>query len=553
MGGVMQQTRQYTRETFKIPVRIQIQKKDISGYTHDISPSGLLIYSEAILTSGVPIALQFSFGENLCYLNISGQVVFCRAAGNGGSHLYAIGIKFSAIRDFEQKILTSAVKELKQNFAIIEKSILKIVISEDTLAREAADYTEIISSNNNRRPSITLTDLLPRQKGKDYTFDAAKLRREWLSFKNGVQLEHIGKFNEDPQNMKGNIENLIGVAQIPIGVVGPLRVNGQFAKGNFYIPMATTEGALIYTVHQGTQLISLAGGTSTKLLKDEIHISPIFTFDSINAAQKFAQWLENNFERIKEEAEKATKHGKLLKIEPHILDKNVAVKFCYSTGDAMGMNMISFATEKACRFILLTAKARKFYIQSNFSAIKKVTSHNFMMGFGKTVIAEAVIPGSLIKRTFNITSEEIVAYYQLVRLATAHAGMIGINGHTANALAAVFIACGQDVASVVDSYVGVTNFELADNGSLYVSIKLPSLLIGTVGGGTDLATQRECLNLLGCYGDGNSKKFSEIVAATVLAGEITICARVANGTFVEGHKKYGRKTSLNSPLMKVPS
>ncbi|MFQ5991806.1 MAG: 3-hydroxy-3-methylglutaryl-CoA reductase, partial [Nitrospiraceae bacterium] len=219
---------------------------------------------------------------------------------------------------------------------------------------------------------------------------------------------------------------------------------------------------------------------------------------------------------------------------------------CYTTGDAMGMNMITFATEEACKYIVAAVKPKKFYLQSNFSSMKKVSFHNFVVGYGKSVVSEVTIPRSLIKWIFHISPEEIVDYYQVVRLSTTHAGMIGISGHTANALAAVFIACGQDVASVVDSHVGVTNFEVTEEGDLYVSVKLPSLLVGTIGGGTDLATQRECLGLLGCSGPGQSKKFAEILAATALAGEIAICAKVANGTFPNAHKKYGRKTFSDS-------
>lgn len=399
-----------------------------------------------------------------------------------------------------------------------------------------------------KRSSISRADLIPNFKGIDYTHRAAESRREWLSLKTGASLKHVGVFSESPENMKGNIENFIGVAQVPIGVAGPLKINGEFAKGDFYIPMATTEGVLIYTYNQGMQLISLAGGAIATLLKDETHISPIFVFDSVKESQVFIQWLENNFVRIKECAERTTNHGKLVKIEPYIFDRNVVIKFCYTTGDAMGQNMVTFATEEACKYIVSSVKIKKIYIQSNFSSNKKVTMHHFVTGYGKTVIAEIVVPAALIKRVFGITPEQIVEFYRLVKLTTTHAGMIGINGHTANALAAIFIACGQDAASVVDSYVGVTNFEVMDDRSLYASLKLPSLVIGTVGGGTDLATQRECLNLLGCYGAEGSRKFSEIIVAAALAGEIAICAKVANGTFADGHRKHGRK-SQNSLLM----
>jgi hydroxymethylglutaryl-CoA reductase (NADPH) len=393
-----------------------------------------------------------------------------------------------------------------------------------------------------KRSSISRADLIPNLKGIDYTHQAAESRREWLSLKTGASLKHIGVFSEAPENMKGNIENFIGVAQIPIGIAGPLRINGEFAKGDFYVPMATTEGTLVYTYAQGMQLISLAGGATTAFLKDEIHISPLFGFEDVRSAQQFIQWLNSNFKRIKEEAEKTTRYGKLERLEPHILDRNVVVKFCYTTGDAAGFNMITLATDAACKFINAVVKPEKFYLQSNFSSIKKVTAHNFVAGYGRAVIAEATIPRKLIQRFYGINPDEMVKYFNQVLLTTTHAGMIGMNGHTANALAALFIACGQDVASIVESHASVINFEIIQRGDLYASVKLPNLVIGAVGGGTGLGTQRESLEMLDCYGANRAKKLAEIAAATVLSGEIAICAANAAGLLVRAFEKNREKT-----------
>jgi hydroxymethylglutaryl-CoA reductase (NADPH) len=530
-------------ENLKIQVSIHSNDTEFSGSVLDLNPEGVQVLSEVVLGSGTPLALQFAFGD-VCYLNISAQVVFCLASQTPGKH--AMGIKFSAIREWERTILVSSIQELKESTAIQKKSLLNILVCKDTFALEVADFrigqfSHEKPTDRKSRGGISKADLMPKQKKIDYTAEAAQARREWLSQKTGAELKHIAAFSEDPDNMRGKVENLIGVAQVPIGVAGPLSVNGQYAQGKYYVPMATTEGALVYTINQGMLIVSLAGGVTTTLLKDELHVSPIFSFKSVKITQQFVRWLDVNFERIKQVAEETTRYGKLLRLEPHIFDRHVAVKFCYSTGDAMGINMITFATEEACKLIVSTVAPQKYYLQSNFSAIKKVSAHNFISGFGKTVVSEAIVPGSLIKRAFGISPEEVVTYYQLVKLSASHSGMIGITGHTANALEAIFIACGQDVACVVDSHVGVTNFEVTEDNSLYVSVRLGSLLVGTVGGGTDLGTQRECLSLIDCYGEGQSKKFSEIVAATVLAGEIGICAKAANGTFANAHRKYGRK------------
>lgn len=529
------QARQYERETFKIPVCLKIEKKEISGYTHDISLAGLLIFCDISLFPGAPMNLHFSFGD-ICYLSISGQVVYCLTTENGTSKKYAIGIKFAAIRPFEQKILLSAVQELKQNALIQTKSLLKILISKDTMAKEAANISQDDGS------TITKADLIPKLKNMDFTLEGAEKRRKWLSLKTGVNFKHVGIFSEDPQNMRGNIENLIGVSHIPIGIAGPLKVNGEHAMGTYYVPMATTEGAIVFTYTRGMQLISLAGGANVYVLRDEIHISPIFTFESTGRAKWFVKWLDNNFAKIKEEAERTTRHGKLMRIEPHILDKSVVIKFCYTTGDAMGLNMINIATETACKFIVSTVKPEEFFLRSNFSSVKKISMHNYTVGgFGKMVIADIVIPQKLLKRLFQISPEAMTRYCHLTFVSSAHAGMVGMNGHTANGLAAIFIACGQDVANVVDSQASVSACETTKNGDLYVSIKIPNLVIGTVGGGVGLGAQRECLEMLSCYGTGKAKKFAEIVAASLLAGEIAVAAAIVGGYFVDAHKKYGRK------------
>lgn len=540
----------------EIPLLIKTDTREVSGYTSHYSYDQLEIMATAPLRLGTALALQFTFGD-VCHLDLTGIVAYCLPTTCRGKRHFAIGIKFTSLRPWERQILPSAIQEVHRSEDTARRSFLHVSVPRTKVIPEGASLQEDIAQDEQRnlereeppeeRPArVTAKDLLPKLKRTSYSTSAAKTRREWLSNRSGADLQHIGVYTENPDNLRGNIEHFIGSAQIPIGIAGPLRVNGQHARGTFYIPMATTEGALTYTCNESMLLISLSGGANTAILDDQLHISPIFIFDTVKATQRFAVWIAANFATIKQYAETATRHGKLLAVEPQIFDKNVVVKFTYWTADAMGINMVTFATEEACKYIIKMTKPRRFYLQPNFSSIKKVTSHNFVMGFGKTVVAEAVIPAGLVKRTFNVTPQAIVDFYHTVRLCTAHVGMMGINGHTANMLAAIFTACGQDIACVVDSYVGVTNFEVTEDYGLYVSLKLPSLLVGTVGGGTSLVTQRECLELLGCYGPGKARKFAEIVAAATLAGEIGICARVANGTFANAHKKYGRKPGLSS-------
>jgi hydroxymethylglutaryl-CoA reductase (NADPH) len=412
------------------------------------------------------------------------------------------------------------------------------------VSRRIADLrSELVSSVQENCPA-TVEDFIPRPKDLDYTHSSIRERREWLSSRTHSGFEHMTVFSEDPANMRGNVENLIGVVQEPVGVAGPLKVNGDHARGTFYVPMATTEGALVYTYTSGMQLVSLAGGINVHILKDEVNISPVFVFENIRMSQTFVKWLTQNFEKIKKVAESTTTHGKLLRLEPYVFGHDVVVKFIYSTGDAMGLNMINFATEEACKFIIPMVQPEAFYLRSNFSSVKKVSAHNYAVSsFGKSVVADAVIPRSLLKRLYGIYPEAMEKYCYLAFRSSAYAGMIGMNAHAANGLTAIFIACGQDPAHVVDSQVSVSACEVTSGGDLYISLAIPNLVVGTVGGGVSLGAQRECLSLLDCYGTGKAKKFAEIVAAAVLAGELAVTAAVVTGTFADAHKRYGRKSN----------
>ncbi len=412
--------------------------------------------------------------------------------------------------------------------------------------RRLADIQALSLARQGKVARIARADFFPRPKDTANVAESAKTVREWLTQKTETDLRHIGFFSQDAERIKGNIENFIGMAQIPIGVAGPLKVNGGFAHGTFYVPLATTEGTLVQGHAHSMQMLSMSGGVTTSFLRDETHIAPLFQFRDARTASLFVQWLHANFNTIKREAEKTTRHGKLERLEPHVFDRNVAVKFCYSTGDATGINIITIATDKACQFITSVVKPQQVYVQSNFSSIKKVTAHNFISGYGKSVVADALVPATLIKRFYSTTPNDIVDYYHRVVLSTVHGGMVGSSGQGANALTALFAACGQDIASVVESHVSVTNYELTPEGDLYVSVKLPNLIVGTMGGGTGLATQRECLDLLGCYGRGRAKKFAEIVAATVLAGEIDICAANTAQRFVRSFVKARRRGAATS-------
>jgi hydroxymethylglutaryl-CoA reductase (NADPH) len=389
-------------------------------------------------------------------------------------------------------------------------------------------------------------ELVPRMKGQGYARQYVDCRREWLEKKTGCGLMNVSCYSIPSEEMRGNIENPIGVAQMPLGVAGPLLVNGVAARGTFYVPMATTEGALVRSYERGMATLTHAGGAHTRVYTDENRVSPIFVFKDIDDAFEFARKLHDYFEIIRAEAEATTHHGKLLRIECYPVGREVITNFCYFTGDAQGMNMIVKATDHACNWIMQHSRARRFYIFSGFCSEKRASGFLLLGGKGKKVVAGALIPASLATAYLRTTPKEFLDLWHRTMLGHSQAHTSGYNGHYANGLAAVFIACGQDVANIVNSSVGITNFDVTDDGDLYASVTLPSLTVATVGGGTALGTSRECLEMLGCAGSGQAAKFAEIVAATLLAGEISIGAAITSGEFVDAHETYGRNRPRQS-------
>ena len=379
--------------------------------------------------------------------------------------------------------------------------------------------------------SIKKLNLVPRKKGKEYDRDFIKFRRKWVARQTNARVLHIGRFLEKPEEMKKNIENLIGTVQIPVGITGPLKINGKFAKGMFYVPFATTQGTLVECYHRGMIALTQAGGVNVTVQKNEVSVSPVFIFRDISEVNGFIMWVSKNFKRIKQEAEKTTKHGRLLKITPYSMGKIVILNFSYFTKDAMGLNMISIATNQACSYISKKVKPQRYYLRSNLSSDKKASYFNLITGYGKEVSVEAVLPKQVVELYLHTSPEEMYEFWHASIFGSLQSGMIGTNAHFANGLTAIFLACGQDVAQVVNASVGISMLEITKEGDLYVYSKLPSLIVGTIGGGTGLPTQRECLQIMGCFGEGKAEKFSEIVAAALLAGEVSIAGALASGEF----------------------
>lgn len=435
-----------------------------------------------------------------------------------------------------------AIKNYYQDRKMSEIPVVFITGYTDiALEKQAQDLGRVFTKPFDNRDLLEGVKIeierVPHDARSNYTKEFITKRREWLSEKAGVKFSHIACFSSEPEEFRGNIENFVGVAQVPIGIVGPLLVKGDFADGIFYVPFATTEGAIVETYQRGAISLTKSGGTSVFVGTDENHLDPIFLFKNNSEARDFISWINNNFIRIKEKAESTTGFGKLLRVTPHLVGRRVILDFAYYTGDAMGANMINIATDEVCQFISKEINSEGYLLRSNFSSEKKGSAANLLTGYGKEVLVEATIPRKIVSRYLYSTPEDIHHAWHSWVLSSFHSGMLGVNAHYANGLAAIFIACGQDAAHVANACVGITLYEVTELGDLYISLKLPNIIVGTVGGGTALGTQRECLEMIGCYGKEKAKKFAEIIGATLLAGEIGICAGITSGYFQEPHKR----------------
>jgi hydroxymethylglutaryl-CoA reductase (NADPH) len=382
---------------------------------------------------------------------------------------------------------------------------------------------------------------VPRDRENDYTPEAAEARRAFLREQTGVGLEHVSRYSFDPSVLPGNIEHFTGVAQVPIGIAGPLLVNGEYAQGEFYVPLATSEGSLVASYNRGMKTLHEAGGVTTTILDDAMQRAPAFVFENAREARAFGEWLTDHFAEIKQAAESTTRTGRLRGIEQYSASRIVFTRFDYTTGDAAGQNLTGKATAAACAWITSNYEGiTNFYLESNFATDKKSSQVNILHTRGKRVVAEVTLPAALIEEQMHTSGEELFRARQVSNLGGFMAGVNNNGLQSANGIAALFIATGQDAANVAESSAALGFSELLPNGDYYASITLPSLIVATYGGGTGLATQRECLELLGCYGTGKVRKLAEIVAATVLCGELSLGWAIVVAEWVTAHDLYGR-------------
>lgn len=344
---------------------------------------------------------------------------------------------------------------------------------------------------------------------------------------------------------QGNIENPLGQIRIPLGLAGPLRVNGLAAQGDYPIPLATTEAALVASYHRGCRLLTSIGGCSSLILYESVNRSPGFVFNITADACHFITWVVGQFDAFHEIVSTTTAHGKLCDIGCTVEGNHVYLNLEFTTGDASGQNMVTLASEAICHYIIEKSpiKPVRHYVESNLSGDKKASARAFMSSRGKKVTAEATIPADILHKHLHATPEQMADYWRMSAIGGVLSGTLGVHGHFANGLAALYLATGQDAACVAESAIGVTRFEVNSEGNLYASVTLPSIMMGTVGGGTSLPTQKACLQLMGLHGTGHARALAEVCAGLLLAGELSIIAALAVGHFARAHRKLARHRS----------
>jgi len=378
--------------------------------------------------------------------------------------------------------------------------------------------------------------------------EAVEVRRLAMEKLAGVSLDGLSTYAIDAESAsQRNVENMIGAVQVPVGIAGPLAVNGEYANGRFYVPLATTEGALVASVNRGCKALTAAGGASVRVIKDEMTRAPVFEVSDIIEAQRLVAWVERreNFAKLKRAVKETTQHGELVRIDPYVVDNNVFLRCAFDTKDALGMNMVTIAADRLADVIVAELDVRLVALSGNMCIDKKPAAINLIEGRGKNVIAEAHLFRSVVQRELKTTPEDMAdIHYRKNIMGSIKAGSLGFNAHAANVVAAAFIATGQDAAHVVEGSMAITSLS-AKEDFLHAYVNMPSLPVGTVGGGTAVRTQHECLSIMGVAGGGNppgtnAKKLAEIICAAVLAGELSLVAALATRDLAKAHVALGR-------------
>ena len=384
---------------------------------------------------------------------------------------------------------------------------------------------------------------------------AAAARRRLLADETDTELATVADYSFDAERATETaVENLIGGAQVPMGMVGPIRINdddaetdGGAVSGQRYLPLATTEGALVASVNRGCSILRASDGANARVTKRSMTRAPVFRVADVGEAAAVAAWVREHTDALAETAESTTSHGELTSATPHVVGDSVFVRFAYDTKDAMGMNMATIATREVAARIEAETPAELVALSGNLCADKKPAAVNAVNGRGRTVSADVTLSRETVADVLNTTPEAIAeANTRKNLVGSAKAGSLGFNAHAANTIAAAFLATGQDIAQVVEGSNAITTADVRDDGdTLYASLSIASLEVGTVGGGTTLPTQAESLDVIGVRGGGdpagsNADALAEIIATAALGGELSLLGALASSNLASAHEELGR-------------
>ena len=384
--------------------------------------------------------------------------------------------------------------------------------------------------------------------GSPFQEEAFSAAKRWSKLRQPQARAEIfdQKAKDNAACFRNNIESYIGTISIPVGVAGPLRVRGAAGSRDYRVPLATTEAALVASYNRGARLLTAAGGCNARVVAEAVSRTPMFAFNDLVEAQQFARFIDAHADSFTDAVSQVTAHGKLVSVRCLIEGNHVYVDLQFTTGDASGQNMVTFASDAICKLILEHSPIapRYWFLEANFSGDKKSTAKSMGHVRGKRVIADITLPRALVEQQLHTTPERMVEYWYAGAIGGVRSGATGIQGHFANGLAALYLACGQDVACVAESATGITRLETTVDGNLYASVTLPNIMVGTVGGGTSLPSAKACLDILGLAGCGKSTALAEVCAALVLAGELSIIGAFCSGDFALAHRALSRGEEL---------
>ena len=423
------------------------------------------------------------------------------------------------------------------NLTLEEQNLLSITLQLAPFGEVTVEVKDVLRERDEGAQGI------PRDPYNNLSPDIIRRRQAYIREHCHADAPILFDYRGPTEPFNGNIENFVGAAQVPVGLAGPMQVNGEHANGEFYVPLATTEGTLVASYSRGMKVMSLCGGAKVTVFDSAMQRAPVFIFDNAGQARDFLNWLmaPEQQAQIRSHAEATDPFIRFKHLDPYTANKFVFVRFNFATGDAAGQNMTGQATYAACNWILSAyPKVQNFYLESNMATDKKASQINTMHTRGKRVTAEVTLQKQVLQDVMHVDPAQIDYHARVASIGSFLAGVNNNGLHAANGLAAMFIATGQDAANIAESSTGIMYSELTQAGDLYLSLTLPSLIVATHGGGTGLPTQQECLAMMGCTGENGALKLAEIATATALAGEISLASAISSLDWVSSHEQYGR-------------